>query len=76
VAFGATAGALTLTARRLRKRPRSRAPLAPPSDVRVVPDKGQPGPVSIHEIGLEETYTVRFEPLPAAIITTIEEISV
>jgi hypothetical protein len=32
--------------------------------------------VSIDEIGVEETYTVRLEPLPAAIITTIEEISV
>ena len=75
VAVGAIAGALTLTARRLRKRPRSRPPLAPPSDVRAVPEPGRPGPVSIHEIGMEETYTVRFEPLPAAVITTIEEIS-
>ena len=74
VAVGSTAGALTLTARGLRKRPRSRPPLAPPSDVRAVPDKGRPGPVSIHEIGVEETYTVRLEPLAAAIITTIEEI--
>ena len=39
-----------------------------------MPDPGRPGPVSIHEIGTEETYTVRLEPLPAAIITTIEEI--
>ena len=31
--------------------------------------------MSIHEIGTEETYTVRLEPLPAAIITTIEEIT-
>jgi predicted phage tail protein len=75
VAVGATAGALTLTARRLRKRPRPRPPLAPPSDVRAVPDKVRPGPVTLHEIGVEETYTVRLEPLPAAIITTIEEIS-
>ena len=74
LALGATAGALTLTARRLRKRKRPRPPAAPPSDVRAVPDKGQPGPVSIHEIGVEETYTVRLEPLPAAIITTIEMI--
>ena len=74
VAVGATAGALALTARRLRKLPRSRPPLAPPSDVRAVPDKGRPGPVSIHEIGVEETYTVRLEPLAAAIITTIEEV--
>jgi hypothetical protein len=42
--------------------------------VRAVPDKGQPGLVSIQEIGTDETYTVRFEPLPAAIITTIEEL--
>jgi YHS domain-containing protein len=72
VAIGATAGALTLGVRRLR--PRSRPPLAPPADVRAVPDKGRPGVVSLHEIGTEETYTVRFEPLPAAIITTIEEL--
>jgi len=72
VAIGATAGALTLGVRRLR--PRSRPPLAPPADVRAVPDKGRPGLVSIQEIGTDETYTVRFEPLPAAIITTIEEL--
>ena len=79
VAIGATAGALTLAAQRLRKRPpRSHPPAAPPSEVRAVPDPGRPGPVSIHEIGTEETYTVRLEPLPAAIITTtttIEEMS-
>jgi fibronectin type 3 domain-containing protein len=72
VAIGATAGALTLGVRRLR--PRSRPPLAPPADVRAVPDKGRPGLVTIQEIGTDETYTVRFEPLPAAIITTIEEL--
>jgi hypothetical protein len=72
VAIGSTAGALTLGVRRLR--PRSRPPLAPPQDVRAVPDKGRPGVVSIQEIGTDETYTVRFEPLPAAIITTIEEL--
>jgi hypothetical protein len=27
-----------------------------------------------HEIGLPETYVVRLEPLPAVIITTLEEI--
>jgi predicted phage tail protein len=76
VAIGATAGALTLAAHRLRKRPpRSHPPAAPPSEVRAVPDPGLPGPVSVHEIGVEETYTVRLEPLPAAIITTIEEMS-
>jgi predicted phage tail protein len=72
VAFGATAGALTLGARRLR--PRRRPPMAPPSDVRAVPDKGKPGLVSIHEVGPDETYTVRLEPLPATAITTIQEI--
>jgi hypothetical protein len=48
--------------------------MAPPSDVRAVPELGLPGPVTIHEIGVDETYTVRLEPLPGAVITTIEEI--
>jgi hypothetical protein len=39
-----------------------------------VPEPGPPSPVSLHEIGLAETYVVRLEPLPAAIITTIEEL--
>ena len=30
--------------------------------------------MSLEEIGTDETYTVRLEPLPAAIITTIEDI--
>jgi Fibronectin type III domain len=72
VALGATAGAITLTARRLRLR--RHPPLPPPQDVRAVPDQGRAEPVSIHEIGADETYTVRLEPLPAAIITTIEEL--
>jgi titin len=84
----ATAGALT--ARRLRKRPRKRPPAASPADVRAVPEMGPPSPVNLHEITshvsaaegdshevyLPETYVVRLEPLPAAIITTLEEISV
>ena len=77
VAVGATAGALTLGVWRLRPRrlgSRSRPPMAPPSDVRAVPELGLPGPVTIHEIGVDETYTVRLEPLPGAVITTIEEI--
>ncbi len=75
VAIGATAGALTLAVRKLRPRPPgSHPPPAPPSEVRAVPDPGQPGPVSLQEIGTDETYTVRLEPLPAAIITTIEDI--
>jgi hypothetical protein len=76
VAIGATAGACTLAARRPGKRPpRSRPSAAPPSEVRAVPDPGRPSRVSIREIGTDETYTVRLEPLPAAIITTIEDTS-
>ena len=84
VAVAAIAAALALTARRLRKRPRKRPPAAPPSDVRAVPEMGPPSPVNLHEIAphesashevaLPETYVVRLEPLPAAIITTLEEI--
>jgi predicted phage tail protein len=72
VAVIATVAALALTARLLR--PRSKAAAPPPADVRAVPDPGLPPVVSVHEYGAEETYTVRLEPLPAAIITTLEEI--
>ena len=89
VAALAIAAAGALTARRLRKRPRKRPPAAPPADVRAVPEMGPPSPVNLHEITshvsaaenashevfLPETYVVRLEPLPAAIITTLEEIS-
>ena len=88
VAAVAIAAAGALTARRLRKRPRKRPPTAPPADVRAVPEMGPPSPVNLHEITshvsaaentshevfLPETYVVRLEPLPAAIITTLEEI--
>ena len=84
LAVAAIAAALALTARRLRKRARKRPPAAPPSDVRAVPEMGPPSPVNLHEIAphesasheiaLPETYVVRLEPLPAAIITTLEEI--
>jgi hypothetical protein len=79
VAAAAIAAALALTARRLRKRARKRPPAAPPSDVRAVPELGPPSPVNLHEsasheMALPETYVVRLEPLPAAIITTLEEI--
>jgi fibronectin type 3 domain-containing protein len=80
MAIVAIAAALALTARRLRKRP----PAAPPADVRAVPEAGPPSLVNLHEIALHqsgsheivlpETYVVRLEPLPAAIITTLEEI--
>ncbi len=90
VAAVAIAAAGALTARRLRKRPRKRPPAAPPADVRAVPEMGPPSPVNLHEITshvsaaenashavfLPETYVVRLEPLPAAIITTLEEISI
>jgi predicted phage tail protein len=72
LAVAAIAGALVLGVRLLR--PGRRPPLPPPSDVRAVPDKGRPPVVSVHEIGVEETYIVRLEPLPAAVITTLEEI--
>jgi fibronectin type 3 domain-containing protein len=77
VAVGATAGALTLGVwrlRPLRPGPRSRPPMAPPPDVRAVPDLGPPGRVTVHEVGVDETYTVRLEPRPGAVITTVEEI--
>jgi fibronectin type 3 domain-containing protein len=76
IAIGATLGALALAGQWLRRRSlRSHSPAAPPAEVRAVPEPGRPGPVSIHEIGIEETYTVRLEPLAAAIITTIEELT-
>lgn len=84
VVVAAIAAALALTARHLRKRLRKRPPAAPPSDVRAVPEMGPPSPVNLHEVvpherasdevALPETYVVRLEPLPAAIITTLEEI--
>ncbi|HEU5384816.1 MAG TPA: fibronectin type III domain-containing protein [Streptosporangiaceae bacterium] len=89
LALAAAGGALTLTTRRVRKGRRTkRPPAAPPVDVRAVPEIGPPSPVSVHEftvehhelsaenheVVMEETYTVRLEPLPAAIITTFEEI--
>jgi chitodextrinase len=90
LALAAAAAALTLTTRRVRKGRRAkRPPAAPPVDVRAVPELGPPSPVSVHEFSvekhalgvenhevvMEETYTVRLEPLPAEIITTYEEIS-
>jgi chitodextrinase len=89
LALAAAGAVLTLTTRRVRKGRRAkRPPAAPPVDVRAVPEIGPPSPVSVHEfrvehhelsvenheVVMEETYTVRLEPLPAAIITTFEEI--
>jgi len=90
VAVAAIAAAGALTAHRLRKRPRKRPSAGPLADVRAVPEMGPPSPVNLHEITshvsaaenashevfLPETYVVRLEPLPAAIITTLEEISI
>jgi hypothetical protein len=90
LALAAAGGVLTLTTRRVRKGRRAkRPPAVPPVDVRAVPELGPPSPVSVrefsvekhelgvenHEVVMEETYTVRLEPLPAEIITTFEEIS-
>jgi chitodextrinase len=91
LALAGIGGALTLTTRRVRKgRRQKRPPAAPPVHVRAVPELGPPSPVSFHplsvekhqlsvenhEVVMEETYVVRLEPLPAAIITTFEEIGV
>ena len=91
LALAGIGGALTLTTRRVRKGRRTkRPPAAPPVDVRAVPELGPPSPVHVHdfsvekhelsvenhEVVMEETYVVRLEPLPAAIITTLEEIGV
>ena len=84
VVIAAVAAALALTARRLRKRLRRRPRAGLGSDVRAVPEMGPPSPVNLHGIArhesvshvvaLPETYVVRLEPLPASIITTLEEI--
>jgi len=84
VVIAAVAAALALTARRLRKRLRRRPRAGLGSDVRAVPEMGPPSPVKLHGIArhesashvvaLPETYVVRLEPLPASIITTLEEI--
>jgi hypothetical protein len=89
--LAAIGGGLTLTTRRVRKgRRHQRPPAAPPVHVSAVPELGPPSPVHVsafsvekhelsvdnHEVVMEETYVVRLEPLPAAIITTLEEIGV
>jgi chitodextrinase len=89
--LAAIGGGLTLTTRRVRKgRRHKRPPAAPAVHVSAVPELGPPSPVHVsafsvekhelsvdnHEVVMEETYVVRLEPLPAAIITTLEEIGV
>src|SRR6266545_3281841 len=66
--LAAAGGALVV--RRLR---RSRPPSAPEPIVRVVPDAGPPGLMSVHDTGTAVTHTVRIEPSPGTSITTIEE---
>jgi hypothetical protein len=85
VAAMAAAGAFTLIARRRRRfrsqgpdssargRARSGQQMAVPSDVRAVPDTARPDMVSIRDTGREPTQTVRLEPHPGAVTTTIKE---
>jgi fibronectin type 3 domain-containing protein len=71
-------GALTLLRRRFGKpRPdhpaRAREEIALAQDVRAVPDTARPDRVSVHDTGPEPTHTVRLEPHPGTITTTIKE---
>ena len=72
------AGALTLIRRRFgSRRPahsaRAREQIAIAQDVRAVPDTARPDMVSVHDTGREPTHTVRLEPHPGTITTTIKE---
>ena len=72
------AGALTLIRRRFGgQRPdhpaRAREQIATAQDVRAVPDTARPDMVSVHDTGREPTHTVRLEPHPGTITTTIKE---
>ena len=72
------AGALALIRRRFRSRrpahsARAREQIAIAQDVRAVPDKARPDIVSVHDTGREPTHTVRLEPHPGTITTTIKE---
>ena len=72
------AGALTLIRRRFGKpRPdhpaRAREDIGLAQDVRAVPDTARPDMVSVHDTGPEPTHTVRLEPHPGTITTTIKE---
>jgi len=72
------AGALTLIRRRFGKpRPdhpaRAREEIGLAQDVRAVPDTARPDMVSVHDTGPEPTHTVRLEPHPGTITTTIKE---
>ncbi len=72
------AGALTLIrrrsgARRPADRAHAREQIAIAQDVRAVPDTARPDMVSVHDTGREPTHTVRLEPHPGTITTTIKE---
>jgi len=72
------AGALTLIRRRFGgQRPdhpaRAREDIGLAQDVRAVPDTARPDMVSVHDTGPEPTHTVRLEPHPGTITTTIKE---
>jgi fibronectin type 3 domain-containing protein len=72
------AGALTLIRGRFRARKpdhpaRAREQIALAQDVRAVPDTARPDMVSVHNTGPEPTHTVRLEPHPGTITTTIKE---
>jgi len=52
---------------------RSRPSPGPPPVVRVVPDAGPPGSVSVHNTGTAMTHTVQIQPSRGTSITTIKE---
>jgi len=72
------AGALTWITRHRRPSPRRKPARSPEQaamaqDVRAVPDTARPDIVSVHDTGREPTHTVRLEPHPGTITTTIME---
>ena len=72
------AGALTLIRRGFRARKpahsvRSREQVAVPQDVRAVTDTFRVDAVKVRETGRQPTHTVRLEPHPGSITTTIKE---
>jgi hypothetical protein len=72
------AGALTLIRRRFGVRraahsARAREQIAIAQDVRAVLGTARPDMVSVHDTGREPTHTVRLEPHPGTITTTIKE---
>jgi hypothetical protein len=82
VAAAVVAGAFTLIARRWGRLP-SREPARPArsdqqtdvaTDVRAVPDTSRPDVVGVRDTGQEPTHTVRLEPHPGLITTTIKEV--